>query len=51
MIERVVVELDHHGRLGAAIKNARHLARAAQAAARTLALRCALLRDDFDLHV
>ena len=50
-IQLVVVELDRDRRLVAAVDDARDSARVAQAAARTRALRGALGRADFDLHV
>ena len=51
VLEQVlVVELDADRALGSAVDDARHLAQAAQAAARTRSLRFALLRADFEFH-
>ena len=48
--ERVVVELDRLGLAGAAIDDARRLAGAAHAAARSAALRRARKCGEFELH-
>ena len=49
-VQVLVIELDVDRPLVAAVKNARHLAQAAQTAARTRSLRFALARADFDCH-
>src|SRR5687768_12587676 len=51
MIKTVMIQLDGFRRIFSAIDDSRHLAGTTQAAARTLALQCALSRADFDLHL
>ena len=48
--QRVVVDIDHLGRLVAAIDDAGNLANATQAAARTRTLQNACGRDNFNFH-